>query len=79
MKMLFLILVIMILFVGCNTINDTTNNSVTITTDRSMYTPAMSSAQGITMTPNFKTDKKYKIPPAHIRSMKGNLKKELWI
>jgi hypothetical protein len=58
MRKLFLTLAVgltIILFVGCNKINDT----VTITTDRNSYTPAMSSAQGITMTPNLKTEKKY--------------------
>jgi len=70
MKKLFLILgFILILLVGCNKTNDTatitndtvatTNDTVTITTDRNSYTPAMSSARGITMSPNFKSEKNY--------------------
>lgn len=58
MKKLLLILIavfIIILLAGCNK----SENAVTITTDRNSYTPVMSSAQGITMTPNFKTQNKY--------------------
>lgn len=58
MEKLFLTLIsgfIIILFVGCNK----SNGTVTITTDRNSYTPAMSSTQGITIIPNFKTEKKY--------------------
>lgn len=64
MKKLFLALLAgftLILFVGCNRTSDT----VTITTDRDSYSPLMSSAQGITMTPNFKTEKKYTKPVYH--------------
>lgn len=56
MKKLFLILgFTLMLLAGCNK----TNAAVAITTDRNIYTPAMSSAQGITMTPNFKSNKSY--------------------
>jgi hypothetical protein len=56
MKRLFLIMgFILILLVGCNKASD----RVTITTDRNAYTPFMSSAQGIKMTPNFETKKSY--------------------
>lgn len=56
MKRLFLIMgFILMLLVGCNK----TSDKVTITTDRNSYTPAMSSAQGITMTPNFETKQSY--------------------
>lgn len=34
-------------------------DAVTIITDRNMYTPVMSSARGITLTPGFKTQSKY--------------------
>jgi len=54
MKRLFLIMMfILILLVGRNN----TSDKVTITTDRNSYTPAMSSAQGIKMTPIFVTKK----------------------
>lgn len=70
MKKLFLLLVfILILLAGCNKTNDTTtktndtvattNDTVTITTDINSYTPAMSSVQGITMSPDFKSEKNY--------------------
>ncbi|MEL7646485.1 MAG: hypothetical protein AAGU76_00245 [Sedimentibacter sp.] len=70
MKRLFLLLgFISILLAGCNKTNDTntitndtvntTSDTVTITTDRNSYTPVMSSAQGITMSPDFKSEKNY--------------------
>ena len=56
MKKFFLILgFILMLLVGCNKTIDT----VTINNDISTYTPAMSSVQGITMTPNFKSEKSF--------------------
>lgn len=58
MKKLFLTLIagfILISFAGCNKSGDT----VTIITDINLYTPAMSSVKGITMTPDFKTEKNY--------------------
>ena len=57
MKKRFLIVgFILMLLAGCGN----TSDIVTITTDRNAYTPAMSSAQGITMTPDFETKKNYK-------------------
>ena len=44
---------VLILLVGCNNASD----KVTITTDRNSYSPLMSSAEGIKMTPNFETKK----------------------
>ncbi|GAA0180877.1 hypothetical protein SH2C18_34960 [Clostridium sediminicola] len=59
MKKLFFILgftlILLMLFVGCKK----TNNTVSIITDRNTYTPVMSSARGIKMTPDFKSKKKY--------------------
>lgn len=56
MKRFFLILgFILMLLVGCTKTIDT----VTINTDINSYTPAMSSVQGITMTPNFKSEKSF--------------------
>lgn len=56
MKRLFLIIgFILMLLAGCGNAGD----KVTITTDRNAYTPAMSSSQGITMTPDFETKKSY--------------------
>ena len=56
MKRLFLIMgFTLILLAVCNNVSD----RVTITTDRNSYTPSMSSAQGIKMTPNFETNKSY--------------------
>jgi hypothetical protein len=58
-KKLFLIIVVtlmtIILFVACKKTNDT----VTITTDRNKYIVTMSSARGIKMTPDFKSNKKH--------------------
>lgn len=70
MRKLFLTLIaglIIILSVGCNKSID----AVTITTDRNSYTPAMSSTQGITMTPNFKTQRKYANLIYHWTTSKG--------
>ena len=70
MKKLFLILIagfIIILLAGCNK----SENTVTITTDRNLYTPAMSSARGITMTPNFTTQNKYTNLTYHWTTSKG--------
>lgn len=59
MKKLFFILgftlILLMLFVGCKKTNDT----VSIITDRNAYTPAMSSARGIKMTPDLNSRKKY--------------------
>lgn len=60
-------LILLTLFIGCKKANGTDkinadkkpNDTVSIITDRNMYTPAMSSARGIKMTPNFKSIKKY--------------------
>jgi hypothetical protein len=52
-KLILIIGFILILFVGCSN----TSDKVTIATDRNVYTPLMSSAQGITMTPDFETKK----------------------
>jgi hypothetical protein len=55
-KRLFIIIgFILVLFTGCSN----NNYKVTITTDRNSYTPSMSSAQGIKMTPNLGTKKSY--------------------
>jgi hypothetical protein len=55
LRILGVIFILLMLFVGC----DKTNDTVTISTDRNSYTPAMSSARGIKMTPNFNSKKKY--------------------
>jgi len=49
------ILIFTMVFVGC----EKTKETVTITTDINRYTPFMSSKQGITMTPNFISNKKH--------------------
>lgn len=57
-KLLFILgatLTLTILFVACKTPNDT----VTITTNRNIYNPAMSYARGVEMTPDFNSKKKY--------------------
>lgn len=57
-KLLFvlgLVLLFTMVFVACDKEEDT----VSISTDIQKYTPAMSSKRGITMTPNFKSNKKY--------------------
>jgi len=52
MKRLILVMgFIFMLLAGCGN----TGDKVTITTDPNAYTPAMSSVQGITMTPAFET------------------------
>ena len=68
MKRLLLIMgFILMLLVGCG------NNSdrVTITTDPNAYTPAMSSVQGITMTPDFETKKSYENLVYHWETNEG--------
>lgn len=55
------------LLVGCNKSNDT----VTITTNINSYTPSMSSVQGITMTPKFKTVKSYENLVYHWETNEG--------
>jgi hypothetical protein len=54
-RILGFILIMLMLFSACGKTNDT----VIIKTDRNLYTPAMSSARGIKMTPDFKSKKKY--------------------
>jgi hypothetical protein len=68
MKKLFLIMgFVLILLVGCNKASE----RVTITTDRTSYTPSMSSAQGIKMTPNFETKKSYEDLIYHWETAEG--------
>jgi hypothetical protein len=66
-KLLLIIGFVLILFVGCNKNSD----KVTITTDRNSYTPSMSSARGITMTPNFETKKSYENLIYHWQTNEG--------
>jgi hypothetical protein len=67
-KRLFLIIgFVLILLVGCNNAGD----KFTITTDRNSYTPSMSSAQGIKMTPNFKTKKSFEDLIYHWETTEG--------
>lgn len=54
-RLIILMGFVMILLVGCKNDSDT----VAITTDINSYTPLMSSAQGIEMTPDFETKKSY--------------------
>lgn len=76
MKKLFFILgLILILFAGCSKANDT----VRIITDRDAYTPAMSSAQGIKMTPDFKSYKNYKALEYHWITEQGTFVKEPYV
>jgi len=68
MKKRFLIMVfILILLAGCGN----TSDKVTITTDPNTYTPAMSSVQGITMTPDFETKKSYENLVYHWETNEG--------
>ena len=68
MKRLFLIMgFILMLLVGCSK----TSDKVTITTDPNSYTPLMSSAQGITMTPNFETKRSYENLVYHWETNEG--------
>ncbi|MGE5628142.1 MAG: hypothetical protein ACM3X7_08490 [Solirubrobacterales bacterium] len=68
MKKLFLIIgFALILLAGCNSNSD----RVTITTDRNSYTPSMSSAQGIKMTPDFETKKSCKNLIYHWKTGEG--------
>jgi hypothetical protein len=70
-KLLFIlgfILLFTMLFVACEKTKDT----VSITTDIKLYTPYMSSKQGITMTPNFKSNKKYNKLEYHWISERGS-------
>ena len=68
MKRLFLIMgFVLILLVGCNNASD----KVTITTDRNSYTPSMSSAQGIKMTPSFEAKKSYENIIYHWETAEG--------
>ena len=62
-----IIVLLLILLVGCNN----TNDNVTITTDRNAYTPLMSSAQGITLTPDFETKKNYENIVYHWETSEG--------
>jgi hypothetical protein len=48
----FILVFPVVLLVGCD---NNAGDTVTITTDRDSYTPAMSSARGIKLTPNFET------------------------
>jgi hypothetical protein len=57
----------LMLLVGCNKSNDI----VTITTNINSYTPSMSSVQGITMTPKFKTEKSYENLVYHWETNEG--------
>ena len=57
----------LMLLVGCNKSND----AVTITTNINSYTPSMSSVQGITMTPKFKTEKSYENLVYHWETNEG--------
>lgn len=59
-------ILILILITGCST-----NDTVTITADRNSYTPLMSSAQGITFTPNFETKTNYKNLTYHWETSEG--------
>lgn len=54
-KLIFMVGCVLILLTGCNL----TNDRVKITTDRNSYTPTMSSAQGIKMTPTFESINSY--------------------
>ena len=71
MKKLFFIigvtLIAIILFVACKKTNDT----VTITTDRNTYIVSMNSVEGIKLTPDFKSKKKYTKLEYHWISDKG--------
>jgi hypothetical protein len=57
----------LMLLVGCNKSNDI----VTITTNINTYTPSMSSVQGITMTPKFKTEKSFENLVYHWETNEG--------
>jgi len=68
MKRLLLIMgVILMLLAGCGNNSD----QVSITTDPNAYTPAMSSVQGITMTPDFETKKSYENLVYHWETNEG--------
>jgi hypothetical protein len=66
MKGLIFSVILIILLSGCST-----NDSVTITADRNSYTPLISSAQGITLTPDFKTKTDYKNLVYHWETREG--------
>ena len=65
-RLLSTVILILVLITGCST-----NDTVTITADRNSYTPLMSSAQGITLTPNFETKTNYKNLVYHWETSEG--------
>lgn len=65
-RLLSTVILILVLITGCST-----SDTVTITADRNSYTPLMSSAQGITLTPNFETKMNYKNLVYHWETSEG--------
>lgn len=59
MKKLFVIIGFALMMIILLVAFKITNDTVTITTDRNLYIPTMSSVRGIKMTPDFKSVKKY--------------------
>lgn len=71
MKKLFLIgvfLLATVFLAACGK----TNGSVSITSNVDKYTPTMSSVQGFTLTPNFRSDQKYHQLEYHWLAEKGS-------
>lgn len=65
-------ILVTLMFLGACKLNNNTITTITITTDVDSYSPNMSSAQGIEMTPHFKLEKEHKNLEYHWTTEEGS-------